>query len=376
MRKSTMYPTTNTACGIPRTCYACIWVGPNNIIISISCPEKVYSNWICIKAINDNISSVEVEHADHSQQEKMELLNLEMEQRRYRQEQIRWRRDKVQELSSKEYNQREIASYLKIGIGTVNRDLMYLRQQVKENIKKYVDGTLPEEYNKCLVGLNSILKEAWSVSQQANDSRIEKIKALMLAKECYAMKLELLTNATVVNDAMRFVSSHTVGAKTEKYNAQYHVTLDKDGVNDIQRLMKVIIVSSQPHGLHQQTTLFSSKILNKPFWIWDIKEHKEADILTNGYCCFNHIIGLPKKNGEDKPFYDYERILFDTLHQLKHVWIKKATGLGITEFMLRYMAWLCLRNHDLNGTQMCIVTGPRIDLAITLIDRMKRLFTE
>ena len=108
----------------------------------------------------------------------MELLNLEMEQRRYRQEQIRWRRDKVQELSSKEYNQREIASYLKIGIGTVNRDLMYLRQQVKENIKKYVDETLPEEYNKCLVGLNSILKEAWSVSQQANDSRIEKIKAL------------------------------------------------------------------------------------------------------------------------------------------------------------------------------------------------------
>jgi hypothetical protein len=25
---------------------------------------------------------------------------------------------------------------------------------------------------------------------------------------------------------------------------------------------------------------------------------------------------------------------------------------------------------------MCIVTGPRIDLAITLIDRMKRLFTD
>ncbi|MGB7632998.1 MAG: hypothetical protein WBL68_04685 [Nitrososphaeraceae archaeon] len=181
----------------------------------------------------------------------MELLNLEMEQRRYRQEQIRWRRDKVQELSSKEYNQREIASYLKIGIGTVNRDLMYLRQQVKENIKKYVDETLPEEYNKCLVGLNSILKEAWSVSQQANDSRIEKIKALMLAKECYAMKLELLTNATVVNDAMRFVSSHTVAAKTEKYNAQYHVTLDKDGVNDIQR-------AYEGHNRQQPTTWTAS----------------------------------------------------------------------------------------------------------------------
>jgi hypothetical protein len=98
--------------------------------------------------------------------------------------------------------------------------------------------------------------------------------------------------------------------------------------------------------------------------------------LTNGDCCFNHVIGLPKKNDQDQPLYDYEKLLFDVLQQHKHVWIKKATGLGVTEFMLRYMAWLCLKNNDLTGSQMCIVTGPRIDLAITLIDRMKKLFTD
>src|SRR3954451_20607745 len=59
----------------------------------------------------------------------------------------------------------------------------------------------------------------------------------------------------------------------------------------------------------------------------------------------------------------------------KHLWIKKATGLGISEFMLRFMAWLCLKDNTLSGSQMCIVTGPRIDLAIALIDRMKKLFT-
>ncbi|MFL6486338.1 MAG: DEAD/DEAH box helicase family protein [Nitrososphaera sp.] len=58
----------------------------------------------------------------------------------------------------------------------------------------------------------------------------------------------------------------------------------------------------------------------------------------------------------------------------KHFWIKKATGLGISEFMLRFMAWLCLKDNTLSGSQMCIVTGPRIDLAIALIDRMKKLF--
>jgi hypothetical protein len=32
------------------------------------------------------------------------------------------------------------------------------------------------------------------------------MQALSLAKDCYSMKLELLTNATVVDDAIRFVS--------------------------------------------------------------------------------------------------------------------------------------------------------------------------
>jgi hypothetical protein len=37
--------------------------------------------------------------------------------------------------------------------------------------------------------------------------RREKIQALSLAKDVYAMKLELLTNATVLDDAIRFVNS-------------------------------------------------------------------------------------------------------------------------------------------------------------------------
>ena len=44
------------------------------------------------------------------------------------------------------------------------------------------------------------------------DSKIiqrEKIQASSLAKECYSMKLDLLTNATVVEDAIRFVGERT-----------------------------------------------------------------------------------------------------------------------------------------------------------------------
>ena len=71
-----------------------------------------------------------------------------------------------------------------------------------------MDKRLPEEYEKCLVGLTAILREAWTIaSQQTVVDKREKIQALSLAKECYYMKLDLLTNATVVEDAIRFVSS-------------------------------------------------------------------------------------------------------------------------------------------------------------------------
>jgi hypothetical protein len=119
---------------------------------------------------------------------------------------IDWRRNKVLELSSQGNNQVDIASVLQINEPTVSRDLSYLKKQAKTNIKKYIDERLPEEYEKCLVGLNAILREAWTTSQKTDEAR-EKIQALSLAKECYSMKLDLLTNATVVEDAIRFVSS-------------------------------------------------------------------------------------------------------------------------------------------------------------------------
>src|ERR671932_2448093 len=101
---------------------------------------------------------------------------------------VEWRRNKVQELASQGYNQSEISRILQISQPTINRDIAYLKQQAKENIKKYIDELLPEEYEKCLVGLNAILQEAWTTSYKTEDKR-EKIQALSLAKDCYSMKM-------------------------------------------------------------------------------------------------------------------------------------------------------------------------------------------
>jgi predicted transcriptional regulator len=146
--------------------------------------------------------------------------------------QLEWRRRQVFDLSSKGYNQIQIANVLKISEATISRDLDLLRQQSKENIKKYVDELLPEEYEKCLVGLNAILQEAWTTSYKTEDKR-EKIQALSLAKDCYSMKMDLLTNVSIVDDAIRFISSSKQQQDKEKAKANTAPILTQQS-NDIQ----------------------------------------------------------------------------------------------------------------------------------------------
>ena len=90
-----------------------------------------------------------------------------------------------------------------------------------------------------------------------------------------------------------------------------------------------------------------------------IQRRKEPiiSITRTSNCCFNHAIGLPRRNNRLDPQCDYEKMLYHRLQQYKHIWIKKATGLGITEFMLRYMAWLFLNDDTYRSAQMPIVCG-------------------
>jgi hypothetical protein len=78
---------------------------------------------------------------------------------------------------------------------------------------------------------------------------------------------------------------------------------------------------------------------------------------------------------------DYEQTIINLLEpeqssdiKNKHLFILKATGLGLTELTLRYMVYLATRDNALANSTMCIVTGPRIDLAENLIQRIKNLF--
>ena len=137
---------------------------------------------------------------------------------------IEWRRSKVLELSSQGHNQSEIAQIMQVGISTINRDAIFLRQQAQENLKIHVQQKLPEEYQRCLTGMNQVLKLSWQIAnnipkqnaQDHNDSintittgdDRTRLQALSLINDCYKYIMDLTTNGVVITDAMKFVQTN------------------------------------------------------------------------------------------------------------------------------------------------------------------------
>ena len=116
-------------------------------------------------------------------------------------------------------------------------------------------------------------------------------------------------------------------------------------------LQRLIESQSEVNFSSTPKELLLAKLRNKPFWLWDSSLHKHKSRMGRGHCCFNHIIGCPKKDGIEKPFFDYEKMLYLALialmepayinnftgapgipaynFKVKHVWVKKSVGLGV-----------------------------------------------
>jgi hypothetical protein len=146
----------------------------------------------------------------------MEHLSTQVKRR-----QIEWRRAKVLELSSQGHSQREIADTIHVGIGTINRDMAYLRNEAQENLKTHIQDKLPEEYQKCMTGINQVLKICWEIVNKSrianNDNNGQTVtitdnktvlQVLALINDCNKYKMDLTTNGVVITDAIKFVQTN------------------------------------------------------------------------------------------------------------------------------------------------------------------------
>src|SRR5687767_10114159 len=87
------------------------------------------------------------------------------------QEQIDWRRAKVPELMSKgETNQSEMAKTLQVDRSVNSKDVAILREHSRENLQRHIQDKLPEEYQRCLTGMNQVLKLSWDIANKSKSS--------------------------------------------------------------------------------------------------------------------------------------------------------------------------------------------------------------
>ena len=139
-------------------------------------------------------------------------MNMEMEQEKEKvqgkakQQQLEWRRNQVLELSSQGRTEREIAQILKVGNGTVHRDLAYLNKIARENLQVHIQERLPEQYQKCCNGLTQVLKMAWNIAIIDNVNHATKLQALSLISDCYKYQMDLTTNGVIITDAIKYVN--------------------------------------------------------------------------------------------------------------------------------------------------------------------------
>jgi LPS O-antigen subunit length determinant protein (WzzB/FepE family) len=84
---------------------------------------------------------------------------------------------------------KEMASKLQIGKGTVTNDLLYLKKQAQENLKNHIQEDLTYEYQKCMTGINQVLKMAWPIVSKDIDNKT-KLDALRLINDCNKYKMD------------------------------------------------------------------------------------------------------------------------------------------------------------------------------------------
>lgn len=117
-------------------------------------------------------------------------------------------------------------------------------------------------------------------------------------------------------------------------------------------------------------------LVDKPFWIWDKEKHDLENLITNGNCCFNHIVGLPTKNDKEYPLFDYEKLIFDAIENNQNIWVLKSRGIGLTTFVIRYLAWKILSGNQLDDKSIFIISGTREEHANYIKEKLQDLFID
>jgi hypothetical protein len=134
-------------------------------------------------------------------------LSTQIESQKQKQTlELEWRRSKILELNSQGYSQPETAKILQVSLGTVNRDLSIIRQQSRKNLQTHIQKTLPDEYHRCLTGLNQVLKTCWYIVNKPGTDDKTRLQATAIINDSYKYIMDLVSNGSVITNAMKRIT--------------------------------------------------------------------------------------------------------------------------------------------------------------------------
>jgi predicted transcriptional regulator len=143
---------------------------------------------------------------------------------------VEWRRNKVLELSSQGFTQSDIATVLHVTQPTVNKDLAHIRKQAQENLEHHIHEVIPFEYHKAMTGMKHNLKQTLEIAETAADPKT-KLQARAIVNDCYKYIMDLITNGSIVTDAIKYVTQKQEKIETLKMIDERIEKLEEETTN-------------------------------------------------------------------------------------------------------------------------------------------------
>lgn len=154
----------------------------------------------------------------------MEPIPIDQEDREHQERQFKFnkdailfRRSEVLRLLSRGYSQADIVREFgnKVDKSTISIDVQYIHEQAKTNIQQFITEQTPEEVQKAFSSYDDIIKEAWTIADSSIADKRTKLQALMLIKDTFAARLDLISNVDIVSRVLEIARKKRLESQEE-----------------------------------------------------------------------------------------------------------------------------------------------------------------
>jgi hypothetical protein len=164
---------------------------------------------------------------------------------------LEWRRDFVLSKLSVGWSQQDIAAALHLHPSTISLDVLFLKEQARDNLRHHLQEKLPFEHLRAVTGINSLIKKANDLLEDTTDRRL-KLQTINTLANLYAGIITMASDGNIIQQAIEKVEL-IEDIKKGKYepenvNADLNADLDsseKPGITTIDDMNSTDIVEEE-----------------------------------------------------------------------------------------------------------------------------------